>query len=55
MPFASEKQRAYLYANKPEVAKEFAQDSKDQRQTSNPPSADDKIAAMKRLVQSQGK
>ena len=24
MPFASEKQKKYLYANKPEVAKEFA-------------------------------
>lgn len=24
MPFESDKQRAYLYANKPEVAKKFA-------------------------------
>ena len=24
MPFKSQKQRAYLYANKPKVAKEFA-------------------------------
>ena len=28
MPFKSDKQRAYLYANKPKVAKKFAKDSK---------------------------
>jgi len=28
MPFKSVKQRKYLYANKPEVAKKFATDSK---------------------------
>lgn len=28
MPFKSDKQRKYLYANKPEVAKKFAKDSK---------------------------
>ncbi len=28
MPFKSAKQRKYLYANKPEVAKKFATDSK---------------------------
>ena len=28
MPFKSEKQRKYLYANKPEVAEKFARDSK---------------------------
>ena len=27
MPFKSEKQRKYLYANKPEVAKKFAEHS----------------------------
>ena len=28
MPFKSEKQRKYLYSQKPEVAKKFAKDSK---------------------------
>lgn len=28
MPFKSDKQRKYLYANKPEVAKKFAKHSK---------------------------
>jgi hypothetical protein len=28
MPFKSQKQRRYLYAEKPEVAKKFAKDSK---------------------------
>jgi|TARA_R110000744_G_scaffold300843_1_gene409961 hypothetical protein len=28
MPFKSDKQRKYLYAEKPEVAKKFAKDSK---------------------------
>ena len=28
MPFKSEKQRKFLYANKPEIAKKFAVDSK---------------------------
>jgi hypothetical protein len=28
MPFKSDKQRKYLYAKKPEVAKKFAKDSK---------------------------
>jgi hypothetical protein len=28
MPFKSEKQRKYLYANKPDVAEKFAKDSK---------------------------
>jgi len=28
MPFKSDKQRKYLYKNKPEVAKKFAKDSK---------------------------
>ena len=27
MPFVSEKQRGYLFANKPEVAKKFVKDS----------------------------
>jgi hypothetical protein len=27
MPFKSEAQRAYLYANKPDIAKEFAEKS----------------------------
>ena len=28
MPFKSDKQRAYLYANKPKVAKKFPEDTK---------------------------
>jgi hypothetical protein len=28
MPFVSKKQKKYLYANKPDVAKKFAKDSK---------------------------
>jgi len=31
MPFKSEKQRKYLYAKKPAVAKKFASDSKKKR------------------------
>ena len=31
MPFKSEKQRKFLYANKPEIAKKFAVDSKNSK------------------------
>jgi hypothetical protein len=36
MPFKSEKQRRYLYANEPAVAKKFAADSKKKKSSSKP-------------------
>ncbi len=33
MPFESEKQRRYLYANKPEIARKFAKDKKKKRKS----------------------
>jgi hypothetical protein len=33
MPFKSEKQKKYLYATKPEVAKKFAEHSKKKKST----------------------
>ena len=35
MPFKSDKQKKYLYANKPSVAKKFQKDSKSKSSTMN--------------------
>ena len=47
MPFKSEKQRKYLYANKPDVAEKFAKDSKKKKKKY---SKEEKDAALKRIT-----
>ena len=47
MPFKSEKQRKYLYANKPEVAEKFAKHSKKKKRKKY--SKEEKQAAVARI------
>ena len=47
MPFKSEKQRKYLYANKPEVAEKFAKHSKKKKKKKKYNNAEKKRALEK--------